>query len=113
MNALVELWRSGKHQREEKCADKPRGHDRPQRDHVAVAKTQLHYGDSASCGETSQARSGAVLQPLRYVKRVIGVLVFPAEARRGPRICLAPKARRYHQPGATLQEFVPISKTKR
>src|SRR5258708_5307464 len=67
MNTFVELWRSGKHQREQKCADKPRGHDRPQRDHVAVAQTQLHCGDSATCGQTSQARSGAVLSP-RYAK---------------------------------------------
>ena len=42
VNALVELRRDGEHQREKKCADKSRGHDGPQCNHLAVAETQLH-----------------------------------------------------------------------
>lgn len=44
MNAFVELRRGQEDEREEKCADRPGGHNRAQRDQLAVAKTQLHCG---------------------------------------------------------------------
>ena len=42
VNALVKLRRDGEYQREKKRADKSRGHDRPQCNHLAVYETQFH-----------------------------------------------------------------------